>query len=214
MDFAASFLGSRSRRAVLLAAILVAGLAAGAYAYYVSMPSPITVGPNVSITSPPLQLSIGLDKTEYVTTDNLTLYFSLRNISNKTVTVTKTFASTLGIEPLVPAFTLTTGTEGVSTPGGPNDARGFQFGFNWFDSNGTVVQHQPNLILKMIYDILLEPNGCLNQTLYISITDFYGISGQPPQTGAFQIQGSLPGVMVDGVGPITLETPGIAFTIN
>lgn len=214
MDFATSFLGSRSRRALLLAAILVAGLAAGAYTYYVSMRSPITVGPSVSITSPPLQLSIGLDKTKYATTDNLTLDFSLRNISNKTVTVEKTFGSTLGTEPSYPVYTLTTSTEGVSTPGGPNSAAGFQFGFVWVEGNGTVVEKQPQLMLQEVYDILLEPNGCLNQTLYISITGFYGISGQPPQTGAFQIQESLPSAVVDGVGPITVETPGIAFTIS
>ena len=216
---------SRPRRILVATVVIIAVLCAGAYAYWVSLPLPRTAGPSVSITSTPLQLSIGLDKTEYATTDNLTIYFSLRNISNKTVTVTKTFASALGTELHYPVYTLTTSTEGVSNPGDPlSRALGmFHFGFVWVDSNGTVVNEQPQLMLKMIYDILLEPNGCLNQTFYISITDFYGtefytdfcgISGRSSQTGAFQIQGSLPGVMVDGVGPITLDTPGIAFTIS
>lgn len=204
----------RSRKTLLLTIVVVAVLCGSVFAYWVSLPSHKTAGPSVSITSTPLQLSIGLDKTEYATTDNLTLYFSLRNISNKTVTVEKTFGSTLGTEPLVPTYTLTTSTEGVSTPGDPNEVKGFQFGFTWLDSNGTVVEHQPEVMLAVVYDILLEPSGCLNQTLYISITDFYGISGQPAQTGAFQIQGSLPRVLVDGVGPITLETPSISFAIE
>jgi hypothetical protein len=209
---------SRLRRILMATVVIIAVLCTGAYAYWVSPPLPKTAGPSVSITSAPLQLSIGLDKTEYAATDNLTVYFSLRNISNKTVTVTETHGSGLGLEPLISGIRLTTSAEGVSVPVDPYklDHR-FHFYFSWVESNGTVIFDMRNLgRLNELYDIVLEPNGCLNQTLYISPTDYFGIPGLPPLTGAFQIRGFLSDVWINGIaGPtVTLETPGIAFAVN
>jgi hypothetical protein len=216
--FVESARASRLRRMLVATAIIITMLCGGAYAYWVSLPLPRTAGPSVSITSTPLQLSIGLDKTEYAVTDNLTVYFSLRNISNKTVTVTGTHGYGLGLEPLVPGIRLTTSAEGASVPVDPYELdHRFHFYFSWVESNGTVIFDTRNLVLSQeVYDIVLEPNGCLNQTLYISPTDYFGIPGQPPLTGAFQIRGFLSHIWINGIaGPtVTLETPGIAFAVN
>jgi hypothetical protein len=206
--------GPRSRRIIVATVIIIAVLCVGVYAYWVSPPLRTTAGPSVSITSAPLQLSIGLDKTEYATADNLTVYFSLRNISNKTVTVTQTYSTDLGLDLKVREFRLTTYAEGVSS----DLLRCFHFRLIWVDSNGTVVADLPYqfFLFREVYDIVLEPNGCVNQTLTISITGYFGLSGLPPKTGAFQIRGLLSDVWINGIsGPtITLETPGIALAIN
>ena len=196
---------------MLLVGILIVGLASIAYAYWVSLPLPGAAGPSVSITSPPLQLSMGLDKTEYATTDNLTVYFSLRNISNKTVTVTESSWSNFGLEPRVSSFRLETSAEGVTSS---HLSNAFHFQFSWVYSNGTVVFDTRNLFRgSEIYDIVLAPDGCLNQTLYISPTEEFG---RPLQAGALLIRGFLSHVYIDGSAPptVTLETPSIAFTAN
>ena len=212
MGSAIRLLRSRSRRVMLLVGILAVGLASIAYAYWVSLPFPGTEGPSVSITSPPLQLSMGLDKTEYLTTDNLTVYFSLRNVSNKTVTVTESSRYSLGVDPNGHGFRLKTSAEGVTSSRLENS---FHFQFSWVHSNGTVMLDTRNQFVHsaVIYDIVLAPNGCVNQTLWISYTDFFG---RPLPTGAFQIRGFLSHVYIDGSAPptVTLETPSIAFMAN
>jgi hypothetical protein len=196
--------------------IIIAVLCAGVYAYWVSLPLPKTVGPSVSITSPPLELSVSLDKTEYVTSDNITLGFSLRNISNDTITVGRTYA-VAGPTQIDPTFRLTTSAEGVSTPGDPNMlGRRFYFGLTLVGSNGTIEQ-MPGIRLWELYTILIGPGGCLNQTLSISLPGLWGqmVEVQPSRTGVFQIRGSFPDFYLEGAGPtVTLETPSIAFTIN
>ena len=195
---------------MLLVGILVVGLASIAYAYWISSLLPGTTGPRVSITSPPLQLSMGLDKTAYATTDNLTVNFSLRNISNETVTLTEHVGYGLGLEPLDPVFRATTSAEGVSI-----SRYRFHFHFRWVDSNGTVIYDTTGLFLySELYDIVLAPDGCLNQTLYISIPGLFGIDGQSPRIGAYQISGMLYGVTISGSNELTIETPSIGFAIQ
>jgi len=69
---------------VVLALAAVSGVAA--YAYLQSLPQ---AGPRVTITSPPLEFSVELDKTEYPFSEetrsgeNITITFCLKNISNK-----------------------------------------------------------------------------------------------------------------------------------
>jgi hypothetical protein len=207
---------SRSRKILITTAIIVGVLSVGVYGYLVSLPFP--AGPSVTLTSPPFEFSTGLDKTEYTTSDNLTMYFSLRNISNKTVTVTETSGYSLGVAPDVRGIKLSTSAKGVSTSPDIYDLNYmFHFYFSWVESNGTVIFDTRNLIRYAdVYDIVLEPNGCLNQTLSISIADNYylGISGQPSLVGVFQIQGFFYEPYIDVGSTVTLETPGIAFAIN
>jgi hypothetical protein len=206
---------SRLRRILMATVVIIALLCTGAYAYWVSLPLPRTAGPRVSITSTPLQLSIGLDKTEYAATDNLTVYFSLRNISNKTVTLTEHVRYGLGLEPLDPVFRATTSAEGASTSE-PNMINTlFHFHFRWVDSNGTVIYDTTSLFLySALYDIVLAPDGYLNQTLHISIPGLFGIDGQSPRIEAYQISGMLYGVTISGSNELTIETPSIGFTIQ
>jgi len=195
---------------MFLVGILVACLASIAYAYWASMPLP-TPGPTVSITSPPLQFSMGLDKAEYAPIDNFTVHFSLRNISNQTVTLTVTSILALGINPMAPIFRVETSSEGVTSS---ELSIAFHFGFRWTYSNGTVVFDTGHFgRFHSTYNIVLAPGGCLNQIFHLSLVQYYG---KPPVTGVFQIRGFFPYFYVDGSGPptATLETPSIAFTAN
>jgi hypothetical protein len=78
--------GSRSRKAVIAGALLIAVLAMSVYAYLASLPP--AAGPLVTIASQPLQLSLQIDKTEYTIGENITIRFWLKNTSNKTITIT------------------------------------------------------------------------------------------------------------------------------
>jgi hypothetical protein len=193
--------------------VLIALLCAGAYGYWVSQPLPSATGPSVSITSTPLQFSLALDKTNYATTDNLTLYFSLRNISNRTVTVTLVHSYSLGIDSSLPPFRCVTSTEGASTSLNPQDlTHYFHFHFRFVDGNGTVIYDTTQLgLFESGYDIHLAPNGQVNQTLYISIPYFLS---QPITTGTYEIRGILYDVYIDGGASVTIETPSIALAIQ
>ena len=206
--------GSPTRKVVLLAIILAMGLAAGTYAYYALVPLSETVGPSVSITSPPLQLSLSLDKAEYQTSDNLTLSFSLRNISNRTVTMTESRTYSLAS---VARYT-TTSAVGVSTRNAGELERRSCFDFTLVGSDGTFADvPRAGIGFPEMFYVALEPDGCLNQTFsFSSLLSFWNlmISDQPPHTGTFQIRASLADFSVEGIDAATFETPSIAFTIR
>jgi hypothetical protein len=221
MGYMVSLFGSRSRKIMLLIVILVASLAAGVYSYRVSLPSPKSVGPSVSITSSPIQFSVGLDKTEYASSENLTVYFSLRNISNETVTVTELEWYGLDLSSPYSEFKLKSNAEGVSIPSeNPHFLNGvFHFYFSWVDDNGTVILDTSQLLLyQSVYDIIFAPNGCLNQTLYISIPAFLGTGAIPAQTRNFQITGILYHILINSTklpdDIIDIRTPSIGFAVR
>jgi hypothetical protein len=209
-----SLFASRLRKVLVTSVVIVAVLCAGVYGYLASLPSP--AGPSVTLTSPPFEFSLGLDKTEYVIRDNVTMYFSLRNISNETITVTETSRYSLGVAPDVPGIRLATSAKGVSTSPDPGDLdHSFHFYFSWVESNGTVIYDTRNTIrYSDVYAIVFEPGGCLNQTLSISPTEYAGIAAQPSLVGLFQIRGIFYEPYIDVGSTVTLETPSIAFTIN
>lgn len=76
----------RSRRVILMvtAVLVIVLVSSSIYAYYRSMPP--RTGPRVSLVSPPLEFSLQLEKTTFVSGENISVSISLRNISNQTIT--------------------------------------------------------------------------------------------------------------------------------
>ena len=84
---------ARPRKIAVIAAILATVLAIAAiYAYYRSLPHgrnsltpSFATGPRITLVSPPLEFSLQLEKTTYVSGENISVSISIRNTSNKTV---------------------------------------------------------------------------------------------------------------------------------
>lgn len=73
-------------RVALLVIIVIAMVAVGTFAYWLSPPH--ISGPKTSIVSFPLEFAIELDKGEFQQGENVTIRLSLKNISNETIKVT------------------------------------------------------------------------------------------------------------------------------
>lgn len=177
---------------VLLGAIIVYGM--GYLGGRESVSS--QAGPRASITSPPLEFSIELSKTEFQQTENITMRFCLKNIGNTTIRVIKRSMSVID-----PRDGTVTEADGASIP---DDPRGlsvlFHFGFCVTDSNGTEVYKLTEGKFQATYDIVLEPNGYVKQT---RVWNYYYIYGSSLPKGTYQIRGIFK----------SLETPSIAFMI-
>jgi hypothetical protein len=202
--------------------IIVVALSVVAYAYWRSLPS--QTGPMVTLTSPPFELSLALDKTAYSLDNNMTIAFYLRNISNETTTITE--PDIMGVDPNDPAVTLATMSEGVNTsyniPGDNPLGVEFPFSFTLFSSNGTVVDKFPSGGgITTLISIFFQPGASLNQTLQVNLTKYsernLAPMGHSLQKGAYQISATFSAYMGD-VDHLTqtfaLETPSIAFTIR
>lgn len=203
---------SHPRRAVFLIAILVVALVAGVYAYIVSLQP--QRGPLVSITSPPVEFSMELNKAEYQYGENITITFLLENISNQTMQFTK--LSKYGA-PIYNIFI--TEVEGVNNPQGIGTL--FHFDFSITDANGTQVYRWSltRVAAQATYDIFFEPYGHIKQTL---VWDYdyghYGGNMTLPK-GTYQIRAVLYKILINRGGSwstpaITLETPSITFMIK
>jgi hypothetical protein len=221
MGYTARLFGSRSRKIMLLIAILVVSLAAGVYSYWISLPLPKPMGPSASITSSPIELSIGLDKTEYTSNENLTVYFSLRNISNQTVTVRQQHWYELDLSSPYSYMKLASNVEGVSIPSKPPIILNgvFHFYFSVVDDNGTVILDTSRWLLYQDgFDMIFAPYGCLNQTLYISLAGLLGTGGIPTQARTFQITGILYHILINSTklpdDIVDIRTPSIGFAVR
>lgn len=214
-DYTARLFGSRSRRIMLLIVILVVSLAAGVYSYWISLPLSRPVGPSVSIISSPIEFSIALDKTEYMSSENLTVYFSLKNISNQTVTVRQQHWYELDLSSPYSYMKLTTNAEGVSI----SPWHRFNFYFRVADGNGTeILDTSRALLYQDGYDMIFAPYGCWNQTLYISLAGFLGTDAVPAQARTFQITGILYHILINSTklpdDIVDIRTPSIGFAVR
>lgn len=70
-----------------LAAVMLVALASSAYAYWRINATPSQTL-YVTATSPPLELRMELDKTEFELGENVTVYLSLKNVGDHTINVT------------------------------------------------------------------------------------------------------------------------------
>lgn len=188
-----SLLASHPRKVVLLAAAIAAILATSAYAYMTSLPP--HEGPLVSITSPPLEFSMRMNKTEFVQGENVTIRLSLKNISNKTITLTWPDCYAAGGK-YIPVFD-----------------------FRITDVNGTLVYQfaqSGSSSLAMELTETLNPGDQMGFTFVWYQRTGYPESAQVSK-GTYCVRGSTGpmGLTVDGqASGITLETPTIAFAIT
>lgn len=192
-----------SRRTILLVTVLIVILVSSIYAYYRSS-SPQS-GPRTSITSWPLELSIQLDKTDYIERENISITFSLTNLSNETVVITRIrwpTSSSLGVQ---------TESYGATAPVERDLDHQFHFGLVINSSNGTEVLRAESSILTAIYRIQLSGSGYIKQTTSLS-SDMWRMA---LPKDAYQIRSILYHTGVNGTAlPVTLETPSIGFAIR
>jgi hypothetical protein len=209
---------SRSRRIIVATVIIIALLCAGAYAYLASLPS--QMGPMVTLTSSPFELSMMLDKTQYSLTENMSITFYLRNISNKTITVE--IGDLIGAYPNTIVYRVLGSAEGVDTtfpvPSGENIFNGLvPFDYTLWLSNGSVLDEFPyGVHFNEAYSLIFQPNASLNQTLYINLEEYtpnhLSLIGRSLQKGTYQITGAFIGSL-DYKVDSTWQTPSISFTI-
>jgi hypothetical protein len=194
---------SRSRRIIVATAVIIAMLCAGVYGYLTSLPPP--AGPSVTLTSPPLELSMTLDKTQYSFSENMTISFHLRNISNETVTLMRPDMHE------APLGGVITAAEGVTTYPPLNLLNGlYHFGIILYSGNGTVILRDVVGPLKATYNIILQPNASLNQTEFANFASTMDENGRITQRppGPYGISGVLRAT------PFELDTPSITFTLG
>lgn len=162
-------------------------LVTAVYAYLASLPSlPPLSGPKVTVTSSPLEFSMGLDKTDFLLGENVTIHFSLENISNET----KKLAWL-------------------------NDYCGWYFDYCVMDENNTVVYHwvMEYGCYPMIVDKVLDSGENISNTYVWHQTLGYPSYSQVP-CGIYSVKGlTLPLILDDQSNIITIETPTITFTI-
>lgn len=208
---------TRLRKILVATLVIIVALSVVAYAYWRSLPSP--TGPMVTLTSTPFELSVMLDKTSYSLTDNMTMTFCLRNISNETVTIEE--SDTHGVFNS-PAFTLSTVSEGVNTsfnlPGDNPLGVLFPFGYTFSAGNGSIINKFPDGVhFNQAYSIIFQPNASLNQTLDINLNEFNASytapTGHPLQKGTYQVSGAFKGSL-NYEALYTWETPSITFTLS
>ena len=193
----------------MAAAVLFVVLAAGVYAYFTSLQP--QAGPRASITSPPLEFSIELDKTEYGYAENVTIGFALKNTGNQTIEVTYCEMQGALYHPI------STEVDDVYTRPGDEHLLSvlFHFDFSITDNNGTRVFQwsQTYFSNPATYAIYLEPNGCIKQTLVQCY--YFDWATKPLPKGTYHIRGVLHiGVQPGPMGGVTLETPSITFTVK
>jgi len=202
---------TRLRKILVATLIIIVALSVVTYAYWRSIPS--QTGAIVTLTSPPIELSISLDKTDQVISSNMSVHFSLRNINNMTISLTWPNwpwrpSSNLEGEG---RFWLTTTAGGVTS----YDDTLLYFGYILTSSNGTIIEDNPSdyIIIPSTYSIDFEPNASINQTLTIDLLQYRDQTHHPIQQGTYQISATLHAYLNDK-GPYTWETPSIVFTIR
>jgi hypothetical protein len=184
-------------KAFLLTLIVVVASVAGVYAYLRSLLA--GTGPGATITSPPLEFSIQLEKASFRGDENITIKFSLTNIGNETITAFKSHIDS------IEGFVSTESYKASSTEGD----QAFHFGFSIIDANGTLVYQRSGGWLIESYDIIIQPGGYVNQAL---IWNSHFFSSSPLPEGMYQITGVF-SAAVNGSW-ITLDTPSIVFVVD
>jgi hypothetical protein len=191
-------MGSRSRKAVVAGALLIVVLAVSVCAYLTSLPP--AAGPLVTIDSPPLQLSLQIDKTEYNLGENVTIRFWLKNTSNKTITIQ--YANThLYLDRVVFTDFIITSLNGTEI-------------YRWSDGHAA---------LEAVYRFSLNPGQEINQTYIWDQTAWNQLRTEEVQVpaGTYYIRAAIPPGSADSMFGVTgsahgirLETPSITFLIG
>jgi hypothetical protein len=196
------------RKILFATLVIIVALSVVAYAYWRSLPS--QAGPEVTLTSPPFELSLSLDKSAYSPTDKMTIAVYLRNISNETITAQIPYLA--GIGPNDPAVTIATVVQGVNTSlNRPLDGL-CPFTYTFVSNNATIIKI-PSQGADATYSIVFEPGASLNQTLCINFPNYNELLTAPLQNGLYQVRGAFEAYL-NGIGLYTWETPSITFTLR
>jgi hypothetical protein len=189
-------------KAFLLVLIVAVASVTGVYAYFKLLPA--GAGPRTTITSPPLEFSIQLEKASFQGYENITIRFSLTNIGNETIKIAKSYIDS------ITGF-LSTESYKASSPDWDiqSDDETFHFGFSIIDANGTLVYQRIRGWTPTVYNISIEPGGYVKQAF---TWNYYIFSSSPLPKGTYQITGVF-SAAVNGSW-ITLEAPSIAFVID
>jgi hypothetical protein len=191
-------MSSRFRKIAIATAFLAVILGVSTYAYYASL-SP-QAGPKVTVTSPPLQFSMQIDKTEYNMGENISIMFWLNNTSNETLKVE--YANTPILEPFIPfkRFDFV-----VSNESGELYDDATQHSWK---SNGTFE-------LGRYYFYTLNPGEEIIETNFWDQKDL--LMNQVP-AGMYYLRGVIPvwevSFRINGGPWIKLETPSLSFIIK
>lgn len=180
--------------------VVVVGLVAAVYAY--SRLSQTTAGPRVSVTSPPLEFSMELEKTQFQIGENITIKYRLENIGNETIMIRISQPAHWPDEYKETSY---------ANVHAPNDLyfKEFHFGYRITYVNGTEIYDIRHGILPYAYYFNIDTGGWLEQTI---IWDH--ISPRLPLSrGTYQIAGIFD-YALDGSPVYALETPSITFEIE
>ena len=192
----------RIHRSILLVSLLLVTSIAVSL-YFGSFKSRATQSTTISY---PIELSCALENASVGLKENLTVEFTLRNVSNQTITLKKPYMwPTTSIHSRY--YSTTYGGANITQPS-RNVSSLFHFGVAFACSNGTIIFEAIHGILTASYLISLEPNGYIEQTMLLDI----GLDNL--QAGNYEIRAIFdyyaPGVH----GLNALETPSITVTVG
>lgn len=186
-----SLLASRAKKAVFSIILVIVVLSASGYAYFSSL-SPRS-GPSASVISSPLEFTIEMDKTGFTRGEGITIRVSLRNIGNKTISLSW------------PNFYVQNGTAVC-------------FDFVIIDTNNSQVYRfsQNKVHFNAVEEKTLSPGEqWVNVFVWDQKASYKDV--EPVPLGAYSVRASTRqfSLSVDGqTSIINLETPTIALMIN
>ena len=190
---------SHPLKASSLVLILVVASSVVVYAYFSTLPA--KSGPQASIESLPLKLTIRLDKTSFQQGENITINISVENVSNETIKIT--FPMSFGYLD------------------DQNKWHEVYFDFVIVDENDTEIWRwsRPKLAFQMIYDVVLGAGEKLTNILVwnqdIGVDDAVQIP-----VGTYHVRATMPAGKSGGFNInsdtawVSLETPSIMFTVG
>jgi len=179
-----------SRKMILIVTILVIILVSSSiYAYYWSLPP--HVGPRVTLVSPPLEFSLQLEKTTFVTGENISVSISLRNISNQTVTLRWSEYGTGD-----------SGPEGyfASSVFPADSPKRAVLDFSVLDENNTLIYGLIGRRNQAVVSRMLTAGEVVTQTFVWNqlVVDFQEYTYVPIPSGLYYMKASTLPMMVDG----------------
>jgi hypothetical protein len=188
-----SLLASRAKKAVFLIILVIVVLAASGYAYFASLPP--KSGPRASILSSPVEFTIELSTTEFTRGPGITVRATLRNISNKTITLT--WGDYFGVD---------------------ENLEEACFDFIVVDVNNSQVYRESQYGGTIATEVTktLGPNEQMGDVFVWDQKTHYK-DPEPVPKGTYSIRASTRpcGLTVDDqTSGINLETPSITFTID
>ncbi len=192
----------RVHRSVLLVSVLLVTSIAVSL-YFGSFKSKATRSTMISY---PIELSCALEKASVGLKENLTVEFTLRNVSNQTITLRKPYTWPITSIYYSRYYSTTYGGANITQPP-KNVSSLFHFGVAFACSNGTMIFEAIHGILPASYVISLGPNGYIEQTMLLDI----GLDNL--QAGNYEVR-AIFDYMLDNYSLIALETPSITVTVG